>query len=148
MKIDNMREEHQERVIKNAEREAIKQAEADRREREQEDKSKWKEYGFISVSAGAGIGEIFKGLGVDYLIEGGQTMNPSTEDMLNAIRQVPARNIFILPNNSNIIMAAKQAKQLTKDKEIFVIPTKLSRRVLLLSLILYRIVRWKKMQRT
>ena len=124
MKIDNMREEHQERVIKNAEREAIKQAEADRREREQEDKSKWKEYGFISVSAGAGIGEIFKGLGVDYLIEGGQTMNPSTEDMLNAIRQVPARNIFILPNNSNIIMAAKQAKQLTKDKEIFVIPTK------------------------
>ena len=109
-----MREEHQERVIKNAEREAIKQAEADRREREQEDKSKWKEYGFISVSAGAGIGEIFKGLGVDYLIEGGQTMNPSTEDMLNAIRQVPARNIFILPNNSNIIMAAKQAKQLTK----------------------------------
>ena len=102
MKIDNMREEHQERVIKNAEREAIKQAEADRREREQEDKSKWK----------------------DYLIEGGQTMNPSTEDMLNAIRQVPARNIFILPNNSNIIMAAKQAKQLTKDKEIFVIPTK------------------------
>lgn len=148
MKIDNMREEHQERVIKNAEREAIKQAEADRREREQEDKSKWKEYGFISVSAGAGIGEIFKGLGVDYLIEGGQTMNPSTEDMLNAIRQVPARNIFILPNNSNIIMAAKQAKQLTKDKEIFVIPTKLSRRVLLLSLISYRIVRWKKMQRT
>ena len=124
MKIDNMREEHQERVIKNAEREAIKQAEADRREREQEDKSKWKEYGFISVSAGAGIGEIFKGLGVDYLIEGGQTMNPSTEDMLNAIRQVPARNIFILPNNSNIIMAAKQAKQLTKGKEIFVIPTK------------------------
>ena len=124
MKIDNMREEHQERVIKNAEREAIKQAEADRREREQEDKSKWKEYGFISVSAGAGIGEIFKGLGVDYLIEGGQTMNPSTEDMLNAIRQVPARNIFILPNNSNIIMAAKQAQQLPKDKEIFVIPTK------------------------
>ena len=124
MKIDNMREEHQERVIKNAEREAIKQAEEDRKEREQEDKSKWKEYGFISVSAGAGIGEIFKGLGVDYLIEGGQTMNPSTEDMLNAIRRVPARNIFILPNNSNIIMAAKQAKQLTKDKEIFVIPTK------------------------
>ena len=124
MKIDNMREEHQERVIKNAERDAIKQAEEDRKEREQEDKSKWKEYGFISVSAGAGIGEIFKGLGVDYLIEGGQTMNPSTEDMLNAIRRVPARNIFILPNNSNIIMAAKQAKQLTKDKEIFVIPTK------------------------
>lgn len=124
MKIDNMREEHQERVIKNAEKEAAKQAEEDRKEKEQEDKSKWKEYGFISVSAGAGIGEIFKGLGVDYLIEGGQTMNPSTEDMLNAISKVPAKNIFILPNNSNIIMAAKQAKQLTTDKEIFVIPTK------------------------
>ena len=124
MKIDNMREEHQERVIKNAEKEAEKQAEEERKEKEQLDKSKWKEYGFISVSAGKGIAEIFKGLGVDYLIEGGQTMNPSTEDMLNAIRQVPAKNIFILPNNSNIIMAAKQAKQLTEDKEIFVIPTK------------------------
>ena len=83
-----------------------------------------KDTGFIAVSVGKGMDEIFKGLGVDYIIEGGQTMNPSTEDMLNAIRQVPARNIFILPNNSNIIMAAKQAKQLTKDKEIFVIPTK------------------------
>ena len=106
------------------EREAIKQAEEDRKEREQEDKSKWKEYGFISVSAGAGIGEIFKGLGVDYLIEGGQTMNPSTEDMLNAIRRVPARNIFILPNNKNIILAANQAQTLTKDKDIIVIPTR------------------------
>mgnify|MGYP002603112222 CR=1 FL=1 len=124
MKIDNMREEHQERVIKNAEREAIKQAEADRREREQEDKSKWKEYGFISVSAGAGIGEIFKGLGVDYLIEGGQTMNPSTEDMLKAIERVNAENIFILPNNKNIIMAAQQARDLTEDKNIIVIPSR------------------------
>ena len=124
MKIDNMREEHQERVIKNAEREAIKQAEEDRKEREQEDKSKWKEYGFISVSAGAGIGEIFKGLGVDYLIEGGQTMNPSTEDMLNAIDQVNADTVFILPNNKNIILAANQAKSLVEDKEIIVIPTK------------------------
>lgn len=124
MKIDNMREEHQERVIKNAEKAAIEQAERDRKEQEQLDQSKWKEYGFISVSAGAGIGEIFKGLGVDYLIEGGQTMNPSTEDMLNAIRQVPAKAVFILPNNSNIIMAAKQAQQLTKDKSIYVVPTK------------------------
>ena len=124
MKIDNMREEHQERVIKNAEREAIKQAEADRREREQEDKSKWKEYGFISVSAGAGIGEIFKGLGVDYLIEGGQTMNPSTEDMLNAIAKVNAETIYIFPNNKNIILAANQARDLTKDKKIIVVPTK------------------------
>ena len=124
MKIDNMREEHQERVIKNAEREAIKQAEEDRKEREQEDKSKWKEYGFISVSAGAGIGEIFKGLGVDYLIEGGQTMNPSTEDMLKAIERVNAENIFILPNNKNIIMAAQQARDLTEDKNIIVIPSR------------------------
>ena len=84
----------------------------------------WKDYGFISVSSGSGISGIFEGLGVDYLIEGGQTMNPSTDDMLNAIRHVPARDIFILPNNSNIVMAANQAKALTKDKTIHVIPTK------------------------
>ena len=83
-----------------------------------------KQYGFIAVSIGEGIGEIFKGLGVDYLIEGGQTMNPSTEDMLNAIDQVNATNIFILPNNKNIILAANQAQSLTTDKNIFVIPTK------------------------
>ena len=80
--------------------------------------------GFISVSIGEGIGEIFKGLGVDYLIEGGQTMNPSTEDMLNAIEQVNAEHIFILPNNKNIILAANQAKALCEDKDIIVIPTK------------------------
>ncbi|MCI5918353.1 MAG: DAK2 domain-containing protein [Roseburia sp.] len=83
-----------------------------------------KEMGFISVSIGEGINEIFTGLGVDYIIEGGQTMNPSTEDMLNAIEKVPAKNIFILPNNKNIILAANQAASLVEDKKIFVIPTK------------------------
>ena len=83
-----------------------------------------KEMGFISVSIGEGINEIFKGLGVDYIIEGGQTMNPSTEDMLNAIDKVNAKNIFILPNNKNIILAANQAASLTEDKNIIVVPTK------------------------
>ncbi len=83
-----------------------------------------KDVGFIAVSAGDGIAEIFKGLGVDYIIEGGQTMNPSTEDMLNAIDKVNADNIFILPNNKNIILAANQARSLVKDKKIIVIPTK------------------------
>ena len=127
MKVDNMREEHEERVIQDSERLAKEQAQADAAKTEEtqpEEQTEHKEYGFIAVSCGDGLSEIFKGIGTDYLIEGGQTMNPSTEDMLNAIRRVPARNIFILPNNSNIIMAAKQAKQLTKDKEIFVIPTK------------------------
>ena len=83
-----------------------------------------KEVGFIAVSVGEGLTDIFKGLGVDYLIEGGQTMNPSTEDMLNAIEQVNAKNIFILPNNKNIILAAEQARDLTEDKKIIVLPTK------------------------
>ena len=119
MKIDNMREEHQEKLIKDA----AKLAEQQRQEAEAA-KAPKKECGFISVSIGAGIGEIFKGLGVDYLIEGGQTMNPSTEDMLNAIEKVNAQNIFIFPNNKNIILAANQAQSLTKDKNVFVIPTK------------------------
>ena len=121
MKIDNMREEHEEKLIKEAsklaEEEAKKAAEAKKAEPR-------KEMGFISVSIGEGVGEIFKGLGVDYLIEGGQTMNPSTEDMLNAIDKVHADHIFILPNNENIILAANQAQALTEDKEIHVIPTK------------------------
>lgn len=117
MKIDNMREEHQERLFKNAEKLAAQQA-------AEEKKTPQKEVGFIAVSIGEGFGEIFRGLGVDYLIEGGQTMNPSTEDMLNAIEQVPAKNIFIYPNNKNIILAANQAKALCKDKNIIVIPTK------------------------
>lgn len=117
LKIDNMREEHEEKLIKDASRiaaeEAAKKAAQPR-----------KEMGFISVSIGEGIGEIFRGLGVDYLIEGGQTMNPSTEDMLNAIDQVNADHIFILPNNKNIILAANQAQALCKDKDIIVVPTK------------------------
>ena len=104
-------------LIKEASKIAAQQAEAKKNEPR-------KEMGFISVSIGEGIGEIFKGLGVDYLIEGGQTMNPSTEDMLNAIDQVNADHIFILPNNKNIILAANQAKALCKDKDIIVIPTK------------------------
>ena len=119
MKIDNMREEHREKLIKDAEKMAAAQA------AEQPKKTMpHKEVGFISVSIGDGIGEIFKGLGVDYLIEGGQTMNPSTEDMLNAIAEVNADTIFIFPNNKNIILAANQAQALTEDKKIIVIPTK------------------------
>ena len=112
MKIDNMREEHQERLIKNAEKIAAQQAEEDKKRKEAA-KQPPKENGFIAVSIGEGIKEIFQGLGVDYLIEGGQTMNPSTEDMLTAIEKVNAKNIFILPNNKNIILAANQAKAMT-----------------------------------
>lgn len=117
IKIDNMREEHQEKLIKDAEKIAAQQA-------EEAAKAPKKEVGFISVSIGEGFGQIFRDLGVDYLIEGGQTMNPSTEDMLKAISKVNAEHIFILPNNKNIILAANQAKALTKDKDIIVIPTK------------------------
>ena len=106
MKIDNMREEHQEKLIKDAEKLAA--AAGSRKQKKRRNRKK--ECGFISVSIGEGIGEIFKGLGVDYLIEGGQTMNPSTEDMLNAIDKVNAENVFIFPNNKNIILAANQAK--------------------------------------
>ena len=118
MKIDNMREEHQEKLIKDAEKLARQQ------EEEEKKQTPPKETGFIAVSAGAGLTEIFKELGVDYLIEGGQTMNPSTEDMLNAIDKVNAKTIYILPNNKNIILAANQARDLTEDKKIIVIPTK------------------------
>ena len=117
MKIDNMREEHQERLIKDAEKLAAQQAEAKKAEPR-------KEVGFIAVSIGEGMNEIFRELGADYIIEGGQTMNPSTEDMLNAIDQVNAEHIFILPNNKNIIHAANQAQALTEDKDIIVVPSK------------------------
>jgi DAK2 domain fusion protein YloV len=113
MKIDNMRLEHHEKVIKDAEQKAKEAA-----------KEPNKPYGFISVSVGEGLNELFRSLGVDYIIEGGQTMNPSTEDMLKAIDSVNADTIFILPNNSNVILAATQAKSLVKDKKIVVIPTK------------------------
>lgn len=129
IKIDNMREEHQEKLIKDsqklaaqqkAEEEAYEAAKAD----EKTNNMPAKEMGFVSVSIGEGMNEVFRGLGVDYLIEGGQTMNPSTEDMLNAIEHVNAKTVFILPNNKNIIMAANQAVDLVEDKQIIVIPTK------------------------
>ena len=125
IKIDNMREEHQEKLIKDAARLAKEQEEQERRrEEEQAANAPAKEMGFIAVSIGDGINEVFKGLGVDYLIEGGQTMNPSTEDMLKAIEKVNAKTIFIFPNNKNIILAANQAASLEDEKEIIVIPTK------------------------
>ena len=121
MKIDNMREEHQEKLIKDAQKLAKEQAEQEEKEVAAQPP---KEVGFISVSVGNGMTEIFKELGVDYLIEGGQTMNPSTEDMLNAIAKVNAKTIYIFPNNKNIVLAANQARDLTEDKEIVVVPTK------------------------
>ena len=121
MKIDNMREEHHERLIKDAEKKAAEQKAADEAKKTAEPK---KAMGFVAVSIGSGMNEIFKGLGVDALIEGGQTMNPSTEDMLEAIDKVPAETVFILPNNKNIILAANQAKDLVEDKNIIVLPTK------------------------
>lgn len=128
MKIDNMREEHEERLIQDAQKKAeeMKASEAsgvnqDGGENEAQER---KPYGFIAVSVGAGLGEIFRGIGADYLIEGGQTMNPSTEDMVNAIDHVNADTIYILPNNKNIILAAEQAKYLVEDKQIIVVPSK------------------------
>ena len=125
IKIDNMREEHEEKLIKEAEKLAAQQAEeaAAVAEAKKEAEPR-KEMGFVAVSIGEGMNTIFRELGCDYIIEGGQTMNPSTEDMLNAIENVNADHIFILPNNSNIIMAANQAASLTEDKDIIVIPTK------------------------
>lgn len=121
MKIDNMREEHQEKLIRDAENLA-KQQEQDAAEKKASEPRK--PMGFIAVSIGEGINNIFKELGVDYIIEGGQTMNPSTDDMLKAIDEVHADTVFILPNNKNIVLAANQAKHLVEDKEIIVIPTK------------------------
>lgn len=114
MKIDNMREEHQERLIKNAEKMAEQQKADEPR----------KKYGFVAVSVGEGLDEIFKGLNVDYIISGGQTMNPSTEDILNAVDKINADNIYVLPNNKNIILAAQQAESLIEDKNIIVVPSK------------------------
>ena len=124
MKIDNMREEHQEKLIRDAEKLAEEQAKEEAAYEEKKTAEPRKAMGFIAVSIGAGMNEIFKELGADYIIEGGQTMNPSTEDMLNAIDQVNADMVFILPNNKNIVLAANQAKSLVEDKEIIVIPTK------------------------
>lgn len=121
MKIDNMREEHQEKLIRDAENLAKQQAQDASEKKSSEPR---KPMGFIAVSIGEGINNIFKELGVDYIIEGGQTMNPSTDDMLKAIDEVHADTVFILPNNKNIVLAANQAKHLVEDKEIIVIPTK------------------------
>ena len=120
MKIDNMREEHQEKLIKDAEKVAAEQKAQENAKKAEPRKA----VGFIAVSVGEGMNEIFKGLGVDQIIEGGQTMNPSTEDVLNAIDKVNADTIYVLPNNKNIILAAEQAMKLTKDKNIIVIPSK------------------------
>ncbi len=116
MKIDNMREEHEEKLIRDAEKVA--------KEQKAKEKVEQKEFGFIAVSIGEGLNEIFKELGVDYIIEGGQTMNPSTDDMLQAIDEVNAKHVFIFPNNKNITLAANQAKSLVEDKDVIVIPTK------------------------
>ena len=128
MKIDNMREEHQERLIKDASAIAEKQKAEAQEKRDAEDAElepvEEKEMAFITVSVGEGINEIFKSLGVDEIIEGGQTMNPSTEDILEAIERVHAKNIFVLPNNKNIILAANQAATLVKEKNVIVVPTK------------------------
>ena len=121
MKIDNMREEHHERLIKNAQIMAEKQKAEEEQAKANEPKKK---YGFIAVSVGKGLDEIFKGLNVDYIISGGQTMNPSTEDILNAVDKVNAETIFVLPNNKNIILAANQAESLVEDKQLVVIPSK------------------------
>ncbi len=120
MKIDNMREEHQEKLIKDAQT----KAKEGKNEINVTKTAPRKAVGFIAVSVGEGLDEIFMGLGVDYLIPGGQTMNPSTEDMLEAIAKVNADTVFILPNNSNIILAAQQATYLVEDKKILVVPSK------------------------
>lgn len=122
MKIDNMREEHHERLIRNASE--IAAAEKKKEAEEAAKPAERKQYGFIAVSCGEGLDEIFREIGVDVLISGGQTMNPSTEDILNAIQKVNADTVFVLPNNKNIILAAEQARDLTKDRQVIVVPTK------------------------
>ncbi len=121
MKIDNMREEHNEKVIKEAAKESSKEAEDTTKEAVKATPTK--ENGFIAVSAGEGLSNIFRDLGVDIVVEGGQTMNPSTDDILEAIEKVPAKNVYIFPNNGNIILAANQAAELTEDRNVIVIPT-------------------------
>ena len=124
MKVDNMREEHHERLIQNAEKRAKEQAEADKKAEAEKKEEPRKENGFIAVSVGEGLDEVFKSLDIDAIISGGQTMNPSTEDIIKAVDKVNADNIFILPNNTNIILAAQQAEILLEDKRLIVIPSK------------------------
>lgn len=122
--IENMKLERDEKISALKEKEMQSAVLGSSEKKESAPEEPKKEMGFISVSIGEGMNEIFRGLGVDYIIEGGQTMNPSTEDMLTAIEKVHAENIFILPNNKNIILAANQAASLVEDKNIIVIPTK------------------------
>ena len=126
MKIDNMRLEHQEKLFKMSEKSGVPVSVDQVKPRQEPEKAAEppKDFGFIAVSVGEGVNEIFKSLGVDYIIEGGQTMNPSTADILNAVDQVNAKTVFVLPNNKNIILAANQAAELTTEKDLLVIPTK------------------------
>ena len=124
LKIENMRFQNDAQTRRNAERrEAAKKVGFTPKKPAEIPESEWKDYGFIATAAGTGLVEIFKSLGVDEIVEGGQTMNPSTDDMLEAIKKVPARTIFLLPNNKNIILAAQQAASLTKNKKVVVIPS-------------------------
>ena len=125
MKVDNMREEHKEKVIHEQDRKkaAEQEAQLDAKKEEKKDEPK-KPFGFVAVSVGEGLNDIFKDLGVDYIIEGGQTMNPSTEDVLDAISKVNAETVFVFPNNKNIILAANQAAEIEEEKTVLVIPTK------------------------
>ena len=120
MKVDNMREEHNQKVIQQSEMEAAAKEETEKKE----EKAPHKDFGFVTISAGEGLSEIFKELGVDEVIEGGQTMNPRTEDILNAADRINADTVFVLPNNKNIILAAEQAAELVEGKKLIVIPTK------------------------
>ena len=141
MKIDNMREEHNEKLNLEAAKaqsssgdnsntsesssDSDKSADAEAVDSSAKENSEpAKENAFVAISVGKGLDEIFKGLGVDNLIAGGQTMNPSTDDILTAIESTNAKNVYVLPNNKNIILAAEQAKELTEDKNVVVIPSK------------------------
>lgn len=125
MKVDNMREEHNQKVVAQSELQAAVAADAMKKKNAEDKKEEpKKDFGFITIAAGAGLADIFRGLGVDQVIEGGQTMNPSTEDILNAADKINAETIFVLPNNSNIILASNQAASIIEDKKLVVIPTK------------------------
>ena len=126
IKIDNMREEHEERLIKDAERVAREQKEEELKAQEAQEVSERprKETGFVAVCAGTGLADIFKGIGADVVIEGGQTMNPSTEDILKAVEQASADTVYVLPNNKNIILVAEQAKKLSENCQVVVVPSK------------------------
>ncbi|MBQ9023481.1 MAG: DAK2 domain-containing protein [Eubacterium sp.] len=123
IKIDNMREEHQERLFKDAEKLAAQQAEVAKEKEADTPKEPEKEMGFVAVTAGEGLASLFAELGVDILITGGQTMNPCTEDFLDAIEKISAKTIFLFPNNKNILLAANQAAEMSEGKDIIVIPT-------------------------